>query len=213
LARPTAGSTASAPRARRSRHRRDRVTVRVPRRILSSAAAIAAALVVCGSVLAHGGETFINAEPAIVPPGGGVGVRADLLTSGPVRLTLVGTDGSRREVGTVDETTEGHFEVLIEVPRDLPAGHWTLLAESDDDVYGSTTIEVAGGLVGEEVGGQGPRDEDDGLLVPLPSGWQAGAGPVDLVPLVSLAAAIGALAFLLVGTRRPRRGGGDRASR
>jgi hypothetical protein len=196
--------------------------------ILSSAAAIAAALVVAATVLAHGGETFFSAEPTIVPPGGGVGVRADLLTSGPVRLTLAGTDGSRREVGVVEETEEGHFEVFFEVPKDLPVGVWTLLAEADDTIYGSTTIEVAGPAVGGEGGGgQGPRDEDDPLLVPLPPGWQASrssppgsttppealTNSVDLVPVVSLAAALGALVFLFLRTRGPRSGGDDRPSR
>ena len=196
--------------------------------ILSSAAAVAAALVVAATALAHGGETFMDAEPAIVPPGGGVGIRADLLTSGPVRLTLAGTDGSRREVGVVEETVEGHFEVFFEVPRDLPVGLWTLLAEADDTVYGSTTIEVAGSVVGSEEGcGQGPRDEDDPLLVPLPSGWQATRSSppgtttppaaltdsVDLVPLVSLAAALGALGLLFLRTRGPRSDGDDPARR
>ena len=204
------------------------MTDRVRPWILSSAAAVAAALVVAATVLAHGGETFFTAEPAVVPPGGGVGVRADLLTSGPVRLTLAGTDGSRREVGVVEETEEGHFEVFFEVPKDLPVGLWTLLAEADSTVYGSTTIEVAGSAVGaEEGGGQGPRDEDDPLLVPLPSGWQASrssppgsttppaalTNSVDLVPLVSLVAALGALAFLFLRTRGPRSGGDDRPAR
>jgi len=162
-----------------------------------------------------------------VPPSGGVGVRADLLTSGPVRLTLAGTDGSRRAVGVVEETIEGHFEVFFEVPSDLPTGHRTLLAEADETVYGSTTIEVAGAAIGEEGGGQGPRDEDDPLLVPLPSGWQASRSrppgttvpptalteTVDLVPIVSLAVAVGALAVLFLRTRRPRPDGGDPPSR
>ena len=198
------------------------------RPILASAAAVAAALVVVPVVLAHGGETFMNAEPTIVQPGGGIGVRADLLTSGPVTISLAGTDGSRREVGTVEETVEGHFEVFFEVPSDLPAGVWTLLAEADHTVYGSTTIEVAGSSVkAQEGGGQGPREEDDPLLVPLPSGWQASrssppgtttppaalTNQVDLVPIVSLAAAIGGLAILARRTRGPRSEGDDPPSR
>lgn len=196
--------------------------------ILVSAAAVAAALLVAPTVLAHGGETFMNAEPTIVQPGGGIGVRADLLTSGPVTISLSGTDGSRREVGTVEETVEGHFEAFFEVPSDLPAGVWTLLAEADDTVYGSTTIEVAGPAVdAQEGGGQGPREEDDRLLVPLPSGWQTSrssppgtttppavlTNSVDLVPFVSLAAAIGGLAILARRTRGPRSDGGDPPAR
>ena len=195
-----------------------------------SAAAIAAALIICAPVFAHGGETFITAVPANVPPGGAVGVTADLLTSGPVSLSLAATDGSRRDVGVVEETTEGHFQVVVEVPADLPGGVWTLLAEADGTVYGSTVIEVSGTTIEAEGGGQGPRDEDDALLVPLPSGWQAtrsnppsvatpksaNTNAIDPVPIVSLGTALGALAVLFVRTRRPRSersGGGDHAAR
>ena len=162
---------------------------------------------------------------ASVPPGGGVGVRADLLTSGPVRLTLAGTDGSQRDVGVVEETEDGHFEVFIGIPVDLPAGHWTLLAQADGAILASASVEVAGTPVDTEVGGQGPRDEDDPLLVALPSGWQASrsnppvlpasttagasADGIDLVPIVSLAAAIGALDV----ARRPNASAGANGRR
>jgi hypothetical protein len=202
------------------------MTIRLRRAIISSAAAVAAALALSCGVLAHGGETFFVAEPASVAPGGGVGVRADLLTSGPVRLTLAGTDGSRHEVGVVEQTEDGHFEAFIGIPRDLPTGHWTLLAQADGATLASATIEVAGTPVDAEVGGQGPRDEDDSLLMPLPSGWQASRSnpptttasvtsvnrteAIDLVPIVSLAAAVGALTFLVLRTRGSgRRGGTD----
>lgn len=187
-------------------------------RTISSAAAIAAALLVCATVFAHGGETFLIAEPTLAPPGGGVGVRADLPTSGPVRLLLAGTDGTRREVGVVEQTDQGHFAVFIQIPTDLPTGKWMLLAEADGRAIASTAIDVAGTPLGEETGGQGPRDEDDPLLVALPSGWRASRPPEttgpgivtqtgeqsDLVPFVSLAAAVIALA-LLVARTRPRR--------
>jgi methionine-rich copper-binding protein CopC len=196
------------------------LTIRPVRAITSSAAAVAAALLLCATVFAHGGETFFLAEPALVQPGGGVGVRADLPTSGPVRLSLAGTDGTRREVGVVEQTDDGHFEVFIQIPMDLPTGHWMLLAEAESRAIASTTIDVVGTPIGEETGGQGPRDEDDQLLVALPSGWRAsrvnapevtGPGIVsptgeqpDPVPFVSLAVAVIALA-LLVARTRPRR--------
>ena len=198
--------------------------IRSPRTIIRSAAAVAAALLISAAASAHSGETFFIAEPTLVPPGGGVGVRADLLTSGPVRLVLVGTDGSQRLVGTVEQTDGGHFAVFIQIPTDLPVGHWLLLAEADGGPIASAALEVAGASVGEEVSGQGPRDEDDGLLVPLPSGWRASqsippvaaqsttsttaVGSVDIVPFASLGAAILALALLVVRTRpRPTPGG------
>ena len=200
------------------------MTDRPVRAITSSAAAVAAALLLCASAFAHGGETFLIAEPALVQPGGGVGVRADLPTSGPVRLSLAGTDGTRREVGVVEQTDQGHFEVFIQIPTDLPVGQWILVAEADGGPIASATLEVAGTPVGEEVGGQGPRDEGDGLLVPLPSGWRASPvippaapepttvatadGSFDIVPFASLAAAIGALAVLVVRTRPRRAAGG-----
>jgi hypothetical protein len=200
------------------------VKIRALRAIISSAAAVAAALLISAAASAHSGETFFIVEPTLVPPGGGVGVRADLLTSGPVRLVLAGTDGSQRLVGTVEQTDGGHFAVFIQIPTDLPVGRWDLLAEADGGPIASATLEVAGAPVGEEVGGQGPRDEDDGLLVPLPSGWRASqsippaaleptalttaGGSVDIVPFASLGAAILALALLVVRTRpRPSSGG------
>lgn len=177
-----------------------------------------------GTVFAHGGETFFVAEPAMVAPGGGVGVRADVLTSGPVRLSLAGTDGSFRLVGVVEETEDGHFEVFIEIPADLPTGHWTLLAEADGTAIASTTLEVAGAAIDADLGGQGPRDEEDPLLVPLPSGWRASRStplpttpspavgtrrdPIDVVPLLSLCGAVVALTLLVVRTR-PRRSSRD----
>lgn len=141
--------------------------------MIPSAAAIAAALLFSGAVLAHGGETFFVAEPAMVAPGAGVGVRGDLPTSGPVYLSLAGTDGTVWQVGVVEETDGGHFEILIAIPADVPAGHWTLLAQVDGTAMATTPIEVAGTAIDAALGGQGQRDEDDGLLVPLPSGWQA----------------------------------------
>jgi hypothetical protein len=196
------------------------VTIRPVRAITSSAAAFAAALLLCATAFAHGGETFLIAEPTHVPPGGGVGVRADLPTSGPVRLSLAGTDGTRRAVGVVDQTDQGHFEVFIQIPTDLPTGQWTLVAEAEGRAIASTIIDVVGTPLGEETGGQGPRDADDPLLVALPSGWRSwpsdppeatgrriesptGEQP-DLVPFVSLGAAVIALA-LLVARTRPRR--------
>lgn len=191
---------------------------------MTSAVASAAALVVAGSVLAHGGETSMNAEPALVQPGEAVAIRADLLTSGPVTLNLVGADGSRRNVAVVEETNEGHFEVVVEMPPDVPIGVWTIVAEADGAVYGSTIVEVAGTPLGAgEGGGQGPRDEDDPLLVPLPSGWQADrstppttsspstppGSAFDPVPFVSLAGALGALGILFIRARRPPRGPAD----
>jgi methionine-rich copper-binding protein CopC len=191
---------------------------RVRRRILSSAAAIAAALVVAATVHAHGGETFMTAEPAVIPPGAAVGISADLLTSGPVTLSLAGTDGSRRDVGVVAETSEGHFQVVVEVPTDLPVGVWTLLAETDGKVLGSTVIQVSGTPIEDGGGGQGPRDEDDPLLQPLPSGWHASrsmapstvptgigaaSGTLDPVPFIAGGLAALALLVLVRGTRRP----------
>jgi hypothetical protein len=203
------------------------VRIRSFQAIISSAAAIAAALLLSASVLAHGGETFFVAEPSMVPPGGAVGVRADLLSSGPVKLSLAGTDGTRLEVGVIEQTEDGHFEVFLEIPSDLPTGHWTLLAEADGAALASTSIEVAGAPIGEDAGGEGERDEDGPLLVALPSGWAASRSfppaesrllpaatsdaTVDLVPVVSLAAAVLALTALIVRTRprRPSEGPSD----
>jgi hypothetical protein len=199
------------------------VTIRPLQAIISSAAAVAAALLLCATVFAHGGETYFIAEPSLVAPGGAVGIRADLLTSGPVRLVLASMDGTRLEAGVIEQTEDGHFEVFLEIPSDLPTGLFTLLAEADGIAIASTSIEVAGAPVDEAIGGQGPRDEDDPLLVALPSGWMSvrsvpqaatpgvaatAREPFDLVPFASLAAAVVALAVLVARTRPRRSFGG-----
>jgi hypothetical protein len=200
------------------------VKARYLRVIISSAVATAAALLVSAAVFAHGTETFFVAEPTQVAPGTGVAVRADLLTSGPVRLSLAGEDGSVRELGVVEETDEGHFEAVFQVPLDLPLGEWTLVAEADGIAIASTTIEVAGTLVEADLSGVEERDEEDPLLVPLPSGWQASrsgppaatppavagtrGGSVDIVPFLGLGAAILALVVLVARTRPRGASGG-----
>ena len=186
------------------------------RSITRSAVATAAALLFATPVLAHSGEMSFVAEPAVVAPGAGVRVRADLPTSGPVHVSLAGIDGSVVELGIVEEAMQGHFDLLLRIPVDLPAGQWTLRALADGVEIASTTLEVAGSPSGVEEDVDGGRDEEDPLLVPLPSGWQASrSGPpvwtsvdsrgplesVDLTPFVALFAAVLTLAILIARTR------------
>ena len=150
-------------------------------------------------------------------------MRADLLTSGSVHLSLAGMDGPVVDLGIVEDTVEGHFEVLLQIPVDLPAGRWTLRAFADGTELASTTLEVAGTPLGGEEGGEAGRDEEDPLLVPLPSAWQASrsgppvatsvapSGPrdsVDLVPFVAIGAAVLALMVLVARTPRSDSSGG-----
>lgn len=188
--------------------------------LVSSVAVIAATLVLAAGVQAHGGEVGFTAEPARVPPGGGIVVRADILTSGDVVLVLIGPSGERVQVGVVDETGDGHFEVVVPVPADVVPGRWILQAESDGATLAETTIDVTGSASDPE-GGE-PRDQSDPLIAPLGSGGQGpGAGSpaigevgapdpagIDLVPLAALALATVALA-VLVGRRRSGREVGD----
>ena len=101
----------------------------------------------------------------------------DLSPEGTVELTLAGPSGSV-PLATVPIDAEGHALVFLEVPVDLPRGTYSLEADAFGIDVPSVDIIVSGPAVTE--GGQpGEKDDDDGLLVALPSGWQRSlSGPI-----------------------------------
>ena len=128
--------------------------------------------------MGHEGGPRLILEPERVRPGGVLTIRVeDLPPERPVDLSIAGSAGSV-PLASVVVDPEGHATVFVEVPLDLPVGTYTVNAEAEDvDVTAaSVTVEgtpVAGG------GESGEKDEDDMLLVPLPSGWQQSlSGPI-----------------------------------
>jgi hypothetical protein len=137
-------------------------------------------LTVAGSSigLGHEGGPRLILEPERVRPGGVLTIRLeDLPPERLVDLAITGSAGSV-PLASVPVDPEGHATVFVEVPADLPLGTYTVnaTAESVDVAGASVTVEGAPIAAGGE---PGQKDEDDMLLVPLPSGWQQSlSGPI-----------------------------------
>ncbi len=152
----------------------------IVRRTLGGLVSIPVLLFTVGGSIAfaHEGGPRLILEPDRVRPGGVLTIRVeDLPPERPVELSIAGSSGSVA-LASVVVNPEGHATVFVEVPADLPVGGYTVNAKAEDvDVAGaSVTVEGAPVVEGGE---PGEKDEDDMLLIPLPSGWQQSlSGPI-----------------------------------
>lgn len=137
-------------------------------------------LAVAGSSigLGHEGGPRLILEPGRVRPGGVLTIRVeDLPPERPVDLSIAGSAGSV-PLASVVVDPEGHATVFVEVPVDLPLGAYMVNAEADDVAVAGASVTVEGAPVAA-AGEPGEKDEDDMLLIALPSGWQQSlSGPI-----------------------------------
>jgi hypothetical protein len=73
------------------------------------------------------------------------------------------------QLGEVVTDLEGVFIHIAVLPVDLPAGVYTIRAKTDHHEVLRPALTVQGSPILGEGGGQGERDEDDGLLAPMPT--------------------------------------------
>jgi hypothetical protein len=142
-------------------------------------ALVSAAMASPGQATAHDGITRLLTSPDHVNPGGTVDVRGeDLPADSAVTLSLADDDGRRLELGIGEADGEGHLLATLVIPSDLPAGSYLLEATVDGIEPLSATVVVQGAPIDAD-GEPGPKDEDDSLLIALPSDWQRSlSGPV-----------------------------------
>lgn len=148
---------------------------------------VAALLLGLSGALAHEGAPRVLVSPDRVSPGGVVDIRGeDLGQDADLRLLLVGGAGEV-ELARTSADGEGHVVASLVVPTDLPNGTYRLRAEPQANGIAApldAILIVEGAPIG--AGGEpGPKDEDDLLLIALPSDWQRSlSGPiVTAVPL------------------------------
>jgi hypothetical protein len=129
-------------------------------------------------VVGHEGGPRLILEPDRVHPGGVLTVRLeDLPPEGSVEPSIAGAAGSV-PLASVVVDAEGHATVFVEIPVDLPAGAYTVNAAAERTVVSGVRVTVEGPPQ-VEGGEPGEKDEDDLLLVALPSGWQQSlSGPI-----------------------------------
>jgi len=121
------------------------------------------------NVLAHGGEPRLEISVERTNPGGAVDVRGvEFESEELITLALTG-DGFEFPLGEIVADTEGIFLQTVTIPADLAEGAYSFRAVTDDHEIISPALTVIGAAISEDGGGQGLRDEDDGLLAPMPT--------------------------------------------
>ena len=117
------------------------------RRVLEVASAIAVVLTMAIALpvtaLAHDEEPGLMAEPATTWPGGTTTVRGDLPTTSAVTLELVGPEGRRIVLATVEDPANGHFQRAVVIPTAMPSGSWILEATAGGVPLAKAAVTIA----------------------------------------------------------------------
>lgn len=175
------------------------------RTVLSVTIVLALSLFFVPVVSAHNLEPRVEISIDRLNPGGVVDVRGvSFDMDEPVTLTLIGP-GVEIALGEVVSDAEGVFLHIVQLPVDLAEGTYYFRAVSTHHFVLSPPLTVWGTTI-TEGGGQGPRDEDDGLLAPFPTYPPAVATvPVHQAPVAAVPAPtwtqnwIALIASMLVG--------------
>jgi hypothetical protein len=127
------------------------------------------ALLSAQPALAHGTQPRLEINVERINPGGVLDVRGvDFDYEQVVTLYLERT-GILIQLGEVVTDIEGAFLHIVVLPSDLPEGVYNIRAVTSHHDVLSPALTVQGSPILVEGGGQGERDEDGGLLVPMPT--------------------------------------------
>jgi methionine-rich copper-binding protein CopC len=135
------------------------------------------ALLAAGPALAHGDEPRLEISAESLNPGDLLEIRGvDFEFEEAITLSFVGAQ-VEIPLGVVIADTEGVFQIGVTLPADLPPGTYTVHVRTDDHVVKSPVINVWGSA---DLGGgeEGPWEEGDGLLAPMPTSVPAVSTPV-----------------------------------
>lgn len=117
---------------------------------------------------AHGSEPRLEISVERLSPGGVVDVRGvEFDYEESVTLALIGLEKDML-VGEITTNVEGEFMHIAVLPSDLAEGTYYFRATTSHHWAISPPLTVWGTAY-MEGGGQGLRDEDDGLLAPMPT--------------------------------------------
>jgi hypothetical protein len=119
-------------------------------------------------VQAHGGEPRLEISAERLNPGAVLDVRGvEFGYDDVVTLALIGSE-AEIALGEITANAEGEFKKIVVLPYDLVEGTYYFRGTTTHHWVMSPPFTVWGTAI-EEGGGQGPRDEDDGLLAPMPT--------------------------------------------
>jgi len=154
-------------------------------RVIVSVAIVAAlSLFVVSSASAHNTQPRVEIGLERLHPGEVVDVRGvSFGMDDSVTLTLIGST-IEVSLGEIIANAEGDFTYIAVLPADLVEGIYYFRAVTSHHYVLSPPLTVWGTAI-TEGGGQGLRDEDDGLLAPMPTLAPAVATisvPVEVLP-------------------------------
>ena len=120
------------------------------------------------SASAHSTEPRVEISIERTNPGAVVDVRGvSFGMDDSVTLSLIGT-GVDVPLGEILANAEGEFTHIVVLPTDLVEGTYFFRAVNSHHYVLSSPLTVWGTALGEG-GEQGPRDDDDALLAPMPT--------------------------------------------
>jgi hypothetical protein len=169
---------------------------------------ITVCLLIVSPVSAHGRTPRLEISVERLNPGGVLDIRGVEFDYEEVVTLYLERQGLVIELGQIVADLEGILIHTIVLPPDLPIGTYTIRGVTEHHDVLSPVLTVQGLAILSEGGGQGERDEDDGLLAPMPTyapGVVPGGVPPTEAPLVEQDASAAArnpvmvLIILLVG--------------
>ena len=126
-------------------------------------------LIIVPSASAHARQPRLEISVERVNPGGIVDVRGVEFDYEQLVKLYLERPGILVQLGEVNADLEGVFLHILVLPVDIPDGVYNIRAVTDHHDILSPALTVQGQPVSSEGGGQGERDDDDGLLAPMPT--------------------------------------------
>lgn len=117
---------------------------------------------------AHGRTPRLEISAERMNPGGVLDIRGVEFDYEEVVTLYLERQGIVVQLGQIVADLEGIFIHTIVLPPDLPAGTYSIRGVTEHHDVLSPFLTVQGPAISEG-GGQGERDEDDGLLAPMPT--------------------------------------------
>ncbi len=121
------------------------------------------------SVFAHGGEPRLEMNMERANPGSIVEIRGvDFDYEEVIALSLMRAE-MQIPLGDVTADVEGTFTQIIVLPADLPIGEYNFRARTNHHVVNGPILTIWGVAASSDEEGEDPREEEDGLLAPMPT--------------------------------------------
>ena len=126
------------------------------------------ALFLVPTAAAHGRTPRLEISAELMNPGGVLDIRGVEFDYEELVTLYMERQGVVVSLGEINADLEGIFIHTIVLPADLPAGDYSIRGVTEHHDVLSPIFSVQGSAI-MEGGGQGERDEDDGLLAPMPT--------------------------------------------